>query len=73
VSELPVSSAYLYEPIATATIDLIQSQRTNLDYVLKDQLLSVLKDPAIRNQMKTSMQGLMINKTTTTTTDGSVV
>jgi hypothetical protein len=73
VAELPVSSAFLYDPIASAMIDLIQSQRTNLDYVLKDQMLSVLKDPAIRNQMKTSMQGLMINKTTTTTTDGPVV
>jgi hypothetical protein len=61
VAALPLQKTFLYDPIAQSTIDLIRSQRPNLDWVVKDQLLrNVLTDPVVRHQMKASMQGLMI-------------
>lgn len=64
VADLP--SGILYDTISGSTIDIIQFQSTNLNYTFKDQLLSVLKDPSIRNQIKASMQGFMIKTSEST-------
>jgi hypothetical protein len=60
VADLPLG--ILYDTISLSTMDLIHSQRTNLNFTFKDQLLSILRDPSIRNQIKASMQGFIINK-----------
>lgn len=61
VADLP--SGIMYDTISDSTIDIIRSQRYNLNVTVKSQLLTFLRDPSIRNKIKSSTQGLIIDKT----------
>lgn len=61
VADLP--SGIMYDIITNSTISVIRGQGNNLNTVVKSQLLAFLCDPLIRNKIKSSTQGLIIDKT----------
>jgi hypothetical protein len=61
VAELPCGT--LYETIRNATVGVILGQQSNLEQTIKSQLLSFLDNPENREAMKSSTQGIIIEKT----------
>lgn len=59
VVELP--GGYLYQPILQATANLIPLSQSNLDYVVKDQLLWFFKNSEWRSFIKSNTKGYITN------------
>ena len=61
VASLPQNA--LYEPTRNSTVAIIRRQQSNLEDIVKDQVLRFLDNPRNREAMKNSTQGMLIRRT----------